>query len=923
MATHTLTPLVHHLHSVASRPSERSDEELLHAFTSRRDEAAFAVIVRRHGALVLGVCRRALRDHHDAEDAFQATFLVLARNAGSIRKGQSLASWLHGVSYRISLKARQQASRRRQQQSGDASDRRAGSPEEELTWAEVRSILDEEVARLPEHYREPFVLCCLEGAPRAEASSRLGIKDGTLSSRLAEGRRRLQKALARRGVALSLPIVPPAVPAGLTRMAIRIAAGEVPGTGVPAAVAALARGTTAPVTWGKAALAAALALSLVAFGAGAGLQPRSPQGAAAAASEKPKPASEAPAEVKGRVLDPAGKPAADAAVSIFRGADPAGKPTLLGTTGDDGRFAFRLPPGASGGDVKVIATAKGLAAGWADLTPDKELSLQLAEDGVVEGRVLSLEGRPLAGVTAEVLWVGVSSRDTLAGWIAAFVGANKKGYWTHETGLRIIRPAALGLPRTVTTGKNGTFRVDGVGRGRVATVVLKSERTVAARVQVVAGDGPGEGWVKGDYGLYATGFSILLAPSKPIVGTVRDRKTGKPVAGLRVSGNSSHVMAKTDEKGEFRLVGQRKQSNYMIAVGGRKGVPYIDYTRHEIADTPGLDPVRVDIEVERGVEVSGKVIDRDTGKPVRGTVSYFLPTDNAHAKDYTTLGGAKFIISDWGKIAEDGSFTVLGIPGRGVLVVQARDSTRYARIDTHQMLTKRKVNSFPVAATHGLCDVEVDQADPKSLRYTIALEPARTRTLRLVDAEGKPIVGASAVGQTDGEKPRQLATSELPVAGLRADRKRAVVALHEGRKLGAVAAVGGDGEAAIEVKLRPLGAITGRLVDADGTPLPGRTVRLYLWLDPKRYENLPTEHRVRLAFSLDSGSWSEFTMREATTDKDGRFTVTGLIAGERYDLTGGEGRLREPVQVSHLATGYRAEPGQSKDVGDVKPAKRR
>jgi RNA polymerase sigma factor (sigma-70 family) len=261
MTTSGLAPLVQHLHAFASRQADRSDAELLRAFASRRDEAAFAAIVRRHGGLVLGVCRRALRHEQDAEDAFQATFLVLARNAGAIRKGQSLSSWLHGVAYRVALKARQQSSRRRAGQTR-ASRPEAGTPRDEVTWAEVRSILDEEVARLPELYREPFVLCCLQGASRAEASERLGVKDGTLSSRLAQGRKRLQEALARRGVALSLAGAAPAVTEHLTRMAVRIASFAAETDGVPAAVSALARGATSTMTWSKTALAAAALLTL-------------------------------------------------------------------------------------------------------------------------------------------------------------------------------------------------------------------------------------------------------------------------------------------------------------------------------------------------------------------------------------------------------------------------------------------------------------------------------------------------------------------------------------------------------------------------------------------------------------------------------------------------------------------------------------
>src|SRR5439155_8596031 len=139
------------------------------------------------------------------------------------------------------------------------------------------------------------------------------------------------------------------------------------------------------------------------------------------------------------------------------------------------------------------------------------------------------------------------------------------------------------------------------------------------------------------------------------------------------------------------------QAKYAITLGGRKGVPYLDYSRHDVPDTPGLEPLRVDFELERGVEVSGRVTDGATGKPVRGRVMYFHTRANPFVKEYVTLEGAKFIVSDWGKIGPDGTFTVLGIPGPGVLVVQAEDSARYPRMNSRDEMHKLGVSSWPSA----------------------------------------------------------------------------------------------------------------------------------------------------------------------------------------------------------------------------------
>lgn len=165
------------------------------------DEAAFTALVERRGAMVHGVCARILCDQHDAEDACQATFLVLARKASSVRKHASVASWLHGVARRVSLTLlRQRAERRRREQQTPATELpRAGATD--LLWSEVQALLDEELERLPERLRAPLVLCYLEGKTRDEASAALGLTPGRLHGLLQRGRELLRDRLAKRGVA--------------------------------------------------------------------------------------------------------------------------------------------------------------------------------------------------------------------------------------------------------------------------------------------------------------------------------------------------------------------------------------------------------------------------------------------------------------------------------------------------------------------------------------------------------------------------------------------------------------------------------------------------------------------------------------------------------------------------------------------------
>jgi RNA polymerase sigma factor (sigma-70 family) len=178
-----------------------TDGQLLECFVARREGAAFEALVRRHGLMVFALCRRILRNHHDSEDAFQATFLVLARKAASIVPRETVGNWLYGVAYRTALKAKASAARRRARQVTVMQE-----PEAPLdgTERDLQDLLDKELNSLPDKYRAPLVLCGLEGRTEKEAARQLGWPQGTLSGRLSRARAMLAKRLARRGVVLSL-----------------------------------------------------------------------------------------------------------------------------------------------------------------------------------------------------------------------------------------------------------------------------------------------------------------------------------------------------------------------------------------------------------------------------------------------------------------------------------------------------------------------------------------------------------------------------------------------------------------------------------------------------------------------------------------------------------------------------------------------
>jgi RNA polymerase sigma factor (sigma-70 family) len=197
MAATEFGKVVRQLRGVLARQdtARLPDADLWQRYVGQQDEAAFETLVRRHGPMVLGVCRRVLRNEQDAEDAFQATFLVLVRRAASLRSPSTIANWLHGVAYRTALEARGAAARRRAREA--AVPPRTVMPED--PWAELWPVLDQELGRLAEKYRAVIVLCDLEGKTRKEVARQLGCVEGTVASRLARARGVLARRLARRG----------------------------------------------------------------------------------------------------------------------------------------------------------------------------------------------------------------------------------------------------------------------------------------------------------------------------------------------------------------------------------------------------------------------------------------------------------------------------------------------------------------------------------------------------------------------------------------------------------------------------------------------------------------------------------------------------------------------------------------------------
>jgi RNA polymerase sigma factor (sigma-70 family) len=387
-----LSQVLRHLRRAARPDDGATDAELLERFVRRREEAAFEALVRRHGPLVLGVCRRVLRNEADAEDAFQATFLVLARKAASLRQRGLVGNWLYGVAHNTALKARAMNQKRRAKETQGAAARTA-APDD--TWQELQDVLDEELSRLPEKYRVPIVLCDLEGKAIKEAARLLGVPQGTAASRLARGRAVLAQRLVRHGItlsggALAALVARHAPAAGLSRPLVAVTVRAVGGAPVPGAVAALADGVVKGMLLKKLqalATAAALAALVMAGAVGTAALPAAPpEPGRAAEGEREPPGKEKPSR-------------SDALGDVL----PAGALARLGTVRWRHGEGLSQLGFAAGGKELVTAGGDGLLRVW-DAETGKELRRF--------GREMAFGDRPGA---REIFYAGMYGQSVVGG----------------------------------------------------------------------------------------------------------------------------------------------------------------------------------------------------------------------------------------------------------------------------------------------------------------------------------------------------------------------------------------------------------------------------------------------------------------------------------------------------------------------------
>jgi protocatechuate 3,4-dioxygenase beta subunit len=563
----------------------------------------------------------------------------------------------------------------------------------------------------------------------------------------------------------------------------------------------------------------------------------------------------------------------------------------------------------------VTALAPGLGAGWAVAPPGgpkEDLTIQLAEDQPVTGQIVDLEGQPVAGATVRVLQIRAPLGEDFGAWLEAATAGDGPAQRLEHT---LLPRSTTAVAASAVTDAGGRFRLAGMGRGVLVVAQLDGPGIASHHLRILTRAGkPIEVWEsKGnpEYGeprvtatYYGADFRHAAAPSMPVVGVVRDRDTGKPLAGASVRsyklGNHplhgrELLAVTTDAAGRYRLDGLPQGPGNQILVLPPADQPYLP-VHADVPPAVGRAAVTVDLALKRGVWIEGRVTDKATGQPVRAQVEYFALDDNPHLRDCPGFEGTLVTADVPSTTKEDGTFRVVGLPGPGVVALRAGDNYLLApeRDDAEGARTQfLSAAPYHVLAANYQALARVDPpADAATVRRDATLDPGWTVTGEVHGPDGQPLAGVRCSGLTPAwgwERP-PLETAAFTVRAFNPKRPRPILFRHVEKGLvGALVApreAGGRGT----VQLEPGATAVGRLVDGDGQPRVGVELDVIIGrLDGWR-EGYSLPGKVR-------------------TDAAGRFTLGTLLPGYRYELTDRKGS-------NIISGGLRT--GETKDLGDVR-----
>ena len=414
-------------------------------------------------------------------------------------------------------------------------------------------------------------------------------------------------------------------------------------------------------------------------------------------SRKPPPTADR-FEYAGRVLDPDGKPVAGARLHLaYFGYSGNAPPAVRATSDAEGRFRIAVSQAdfvdssseSPWMSTKIVATADGFGLGWADTVREEnrnadphDLTVRLSHEATpIEGRVVDLEGRPVSGATIRPLEIFEPEQNDLSAWISASTAGLEGSVELEQKYLkRKLFSGASGLPVAITTDADGRFTLAGLGRERLIRLNLSGPTIQTKEVSVVTREVAPFRVTRGrgslDWGVslyYGASFTHAAPPTRPVFGVVKDRETGKPLAGVRIESvrtsefpvhGFNGIATTSDEHGHYRLVGLPRGRGNVVNAIPPKSESYLA-AAIEIPDSPGPEPVSLDIGLKHGVVIEGRVTDKATGEGLRAYVAYNAYEDNPHLAEAPGFQDARV----WGRYESDpdGSFRVIGLPGRGLI----------------------------------------------------------------------------------------------------------------------------------------------------------------------------------------------------------------------------------------------------------------
>ena len=636
--------------------------------------------------------------------------------------------------------------------------------------------------------------------------------------------------------------------------------------------------------------------------------------------------------IKGRVLDPDGKPVSGAKVWLVTEAwavpRRAPGPKVVATTDADGTFSFaedgkgRRRYWTEG--AQVVVTADGFGFAWANATAAKgnTLDLKLAKDEPIRGRILTLEGKPVADAKVRVIEVMRPNEPDLSAWLAHLKSNEEplhrihNSHYQHEGRLIEAGGPLPGQPETVETDAEGRYRITGLGRERLVELKIEGPSMATVWIQAVTRamptltvpEDPGNS-LYGNHIYYGAAFDFAAKPTQPFEGVVTDRETAKPLAGVTVRGRSKwhELSTVTNKDGKYRLTGLEPGPHELIAF------PTPDQPYHRMSASGGerasQKPAKVDFALTRGHWVKGKVVNARTGKPETSAPVYYYPLAEEGA--YLSVPGSRA----WSQepttyTADDGTFKVVAFPCRGAVVVTGFGGG-YITADQRPLQGDaesldpgmRNPNLVPtspavnLASHHAVAIVNVDPKNPKE--YTINLDPGVTVKTKLVDAEGKPVSGAGVGGQASWSLWDPDKKAEIELEQFNPDRPRSIVFLHPGRGIGKLVEPKKGDAGPWEVKLEPVGTATGRLVTIDGKPVANAVLTVH-YLMPGH------------------DAWTPSVAHDkARTDAEGKFRLSNLVGGLKYSVE--YSSQRDGARKQHYFF-IQLKAGETKDLGDQKPA---